>query len=87
MCGFPHAPTRACLLSHRASEPWRSRSLGDFLMFFPGFFVCSVKPSDAEIKFTLACFPLQHLVAGEQLVQGAVSTVAHLQTAVTLQTK
>lgn len=56
-------------------------------MFFPGFFVCSVKPSDAEIRFTVARFPLQHLVAGEQLVQGAVSSVARLQTVVTLKTK
>lgn len=86
MCGFPHAPTCARLLSHCAFEPRRSRSLGNFLMFFPGF-VCSVKPSDAEIKFTVARFPLQHLVAGEQLVQGAVSSVACLPTVATLKTR
>lgn len=50
-------------------------------------FVHSVKPSDAEIKFTVSRFPLQHLLAGEQLVQGAFNSVAHLQAVVTRRTK
>lgn len=59
-----------------------SREIGGCSSFgnFCSFFLALVEPSEAEIEFVVAPFPLQHLRAGQQLVQGAVSSAARLQT-------